>query len=232
MRKGNLLLLHGALGTKVQFELLKELLSKELNVFDLNFEGHGDRSSNNDFSIDLFAENVSDFIHEMGISKTNIFGYSMGGYVALQLALKNPELVDRIITLGTKFNWTSEVAEQEIKMLNPEKIEEKVPAFAKRLEELHTSNDWKIVMRKTAQMMTDLGDGKKMNDEDLRSIKNEILVGIGELDNMVTLDESIGAADALPNGKLKVIDGFKHPIEKIDMSQLASVIIGFIEAHQ
>ncbi len=229
MKKENIILLHGALGSKTQLAPLKAILSKNFAVHDINFEGHGDRPSDNDYSIDLFAQNILDFLEEKGISRTHIFGYSMGGYVGLKLASKNHKTVDRIITLGTKFNWTKEIAAQEIKMLNPAKVEEKVPAFAKRLEELHTGNNWKVVMNKTAKLMVDLGDGKKMSDHDLKSIENETLVGIGALDRMVTLEESEHAASLLPNGALKVIEEFKHPIEKVDMSKLASVILDFIQ---
>ncbi len=84
----------------------------------------------------------------------------MGGYVGLNLAKEYPELVGRIVTLGTKFAWTKEVAEKEIKMLNPEKIAEKIPAFADRLKSIHTNNNWKEVVRKTARMMYGLGTEK------------------------------------------------------------------------
>jgi len=228
MNNNNLLLLHGALGTEAQFASLKDKLSADFKVFDLNFEGHGNRFSEKDFSIDLFAENVVAFMKEQGIDKTVIFGYSMGGYVALKLALRKPELVSKIITLGTKFNWSKEVAALEVKMLNPEKVEEKVPAFASRLEEIHSANDWKEVMRKTAKMMLDLSEGAKLTDEDLKVVGQDVLIGIGELDKMVTLEESENAASTLPNGKLKVIKGFKHPIEKVDMNQLTDIIVEFI----
>jgi len=231
MQKDNIILLHGALGSKAQLKSLKTILSNNFEVQNINFEGHGDRFSDNDFSIDLFVQNVLDFLVHKEISKTHIFGYSMGGYVGLKLAAKNPEAIDRIITLGTKFNWTKEIAAQEIKMLNPEKVEEKVPAFAKHLEELHTGNNWKLVMKKTAKLMTDLGDGKKMSDDDLKRIRNQVMIGIGALDRMVTLEESERAAALLPNGKLKVIEGFKHPVEKVDMSKLASMIVDFIVAN-
>ncbi len=230
MKKDNIILLHGALGSKVQFESLKHILSDDFNVMGLNFEGHGDRPSDKEFSIDLFAENVLDFLEEMNISKTHIFGYSMGGYVGLQLAFHNPEIIGRVITLGTKFNWTKEIAAQEIKMLNPDKIEEKVPVFAKRLEELHISNDWKEVMTKTAKMMTDLGEGKRMTDKDLGSIGHEVLIGIGTLDRMVTLAECEHTANLIPNGALKMIEGFRHPIEQVDITQMASIIRDFINA--
>lgn len=228
MKKENIILLHGALGTKAQFVSLGNILSKHFDVHLLNFEGHGDVPSNKEFSIDLFAENVIDMLQVKNISKTHIFGYSMGGYVALRLAMKSPELVDRVVTLGTKFNWNKKIAAQEIKMLNPEKIEEKVPAFAKRLYELHSSNDWKVVMRKTAQLMANLGDGDGMSDEELKRIDHNVLIAIGELDNMVSFEESERAAELLQNGQLKKLIEVKHPIEKVDASQLATVIVDFI----
>ncbi|MBC8755592.1 alpha/beta hydrolase [Kordia sp. YSTF-M3] len=228
MKNNNLLLLHGALGSKAQLKPLQELLSKDFNVHTLNFEGHGGRFSTNDFCMERFAENVAEKLQTLAISKTHIFGYSMGGYVALQLAKKYPELVDRIVTLGTKFNWSLEAAQQEVKMLNSSKIEEKVPAFAKYLQELHQPNDWKEVLQKTADMMLALANGKKLINDDLHQIQHKILIGIGALDTMVTIAESENAASQLPNATLRIIEDVKHPIEKVDTNVLATVIRNFI----
>lgn len=228
MKPQNLLLLHGALGSEAQLQPLKELLATDFNVYTLNFEGHGGRASDREFDMEYFAENIVEKLQALEMSKTHIFGYSMGGYVALTLAKKHPELVDTIVTLGTKFNWSLEAAQQEVKMLNPEKIEEKVPAFAKRLHDLHQPNDWKKVMHKTADMMIALANGKKLNDTDLQQIQHKTLIGIGSLDNMVTIAESENAAKQLPNGTLQIIEEVKHPIEKVDIMVLASVIRDFI----
>ena len=225
MSKPNLLLLHGALGSKAHFDSLRNLLSDQFNVFDLNFEGHGNQITENEFSIELFADNVLHLLQEQNITKTDIFGYSMGGYVGLKLALNHPELVGKILTLGTKFNWTKAVSEQEVRKLNPEIIAAKVPVFAKRLEELHSADSWKVVVNKTAKMMLDLGNGKKISDESLAQLDNQITIGIGELDRMVTLEESQRIAELLPNGKLEIISGFKHPIEQIDVQELANFIL-------
>ncbi len=226
--KNNLLLLHGALGSEVQLKSLLELLSDDFNVHTLNFEGHGGRTSDHEFDMERFAANVVEKLQVLEIPKAHIFGYSMGGYVALTLAKKHPELIDKIVTLGTKLNWTLESAQQEVKMLNPEKIEEKVPAFAKRLHELHQPNNWKEVMRKTATMMLALANGKKLFNDDLQQIHHKILIGIGSLDNMVTIYESENAATQLPNGVVKIIEAVKHPIEKVDSTVLATVIRDFI----
>ncbi|WP_420570765.1 alpha/beta fold hydrolase [Kordia sp.] len=228
MKHTNLLLLHGALGSEVQLKPLQELLSKDFNVHTLNFEGHGGRASNYEFTMERFADNVTEKLQTLQLERTHIFGYSMGGYVALTLAKKHPELVDIIVTLGTKFNWTIEAAQQEVRMLNPEKIEEKVPAFAKRLHELHQPNDWKEVMKKTAEMMLALASGKRLTNQDLQQINHKTLIGIGALDTMVSVEESENAATQLPNGTLQIIDDVKHPIEKVDIQVLATIIKDFI----
>lgn len=226
--KNNLLLLHGALGSKQQFKKLKDILSEEFQIYTLNFEGHGGKTSNKDFSIQLFSENALNFLRDNNIAATNIFGYSMGGYVALNLAKQDPELVQKIVTLGTKFNWTSAAAEKEIKMLNPKKIEEKIPAFAEKLKLEHAPNDWKELMHKTAKMMVGMGNGARLKEEDLKQINQKVLIGIGSEDRMVTMEESEKAANLLSNGTLKKIEGFHHPIGKNDPNELGKIIIDFM----
>ena len=83
-------------------------------------------------------------------------------------------------------------------------------------------------MHKTATMMQDLANGKKLTNADLNQIEHKKLIGIGSLDHMVTSEESENAASHLPNATLKIIDDVKHPIEKVDMSVLAAFIRDFI----
>lgn len=218
-----LLLLHGALGCKEQLLPLQKILSEKWEILTLDFEGHGNLKSNKDFSMDLFTQNVMDFLEQLGISNINIFGYSMGGYVAFNLAKKHPFLVNKIITLGTKFEWTPSFAEKEVKMLNPEKIQVKIPSFAGRLEQLHGEN-WKGVVFKTALMMPDLGNTPNLKEKNFRSISNKSLICLGELDKMATIEESQNVASWLPNGNFQLISNFKHPLEAISFEKLALII--------
>lgn len=225
--KAKLLLLHGALGSMTQLDNLKKLLIPNFEIYTFNFEGHGmNNSSNKPFSIDLFTNNVIDFLTRNNIESISIFGYSMGGYVALNVANKFPENIDNIVTLGTKFNWNKTNASQEAKLLNPDKIEEKVPAFANTLTNIHGSN-WKQVVSKTASMMLDLGKDKTLTDKILQSINNKTLIIIGDKDKMVSIEESQNSASLLPNGTLQIIEGFPHAIEKTDLKLLSSAITTF-----
>lgn len=225
--KKDLLLLHGALGSADQFTGLKTLLENDFNIITFNFEGHGGRPANRDYSIALFTENVLQILEEHHLKKIDIFGYSMGGYVALDLALKCPGKVNRIMTLGTKFHWTPEAAAKETRMLNPEKMEEKIPTFTAALREMHQPLDWKEVVTNTAEMMTGLGNGNRLETDDLTYIKHPVLIGLGSEDTMVTLEESERTAAYLPNGRLMEIEGFQHPLEKVDKAVLAEHIRTF-----
>lgn len=226
--KTPILLLHGALGCKEQLVPLQEKLSLENEVFILDFEGHGKSKGKTDFSIELFTQNVIDFLKEKKISKVAVFGYSMGGYVALYLALKRPDLVEKIITLGTKFDWTPTFAEKEIKMLNPETIQIKVPAFAERLKQLHGYENWKNVVLKTANLMRDLGENPILTDVDFQKIDTPTLVCLGELDSMSTQVESKDVSNWLQKGQFHAIENLKHPIESIPGDKIVAIITNFL----
>lgn len=226
--KPTVILLHGALGSEKQLYPLKEILSDNFSVYTLNFTSHGGREFGSEFGINQFTSDLKDLLDTERLTNINIFGYSMGGYVALNAALTDNRIA-KIFTLGTKFGWSPETSQHEVKMLNPEKIEEKVPAFAKALEARHTPKDWKVVMHKTAQMMLDLGESPVLNTYKLKGISIPVIIGLGSEDNMVTQEESKEVANTLPNSEFKFYKGFKHPIEQIDVQILAKDLTEFFQ---
>lgn len=216
----DLLLLHGALGSKDQFIDLEIALAGTYKVHTLNFSGHGKRPSHHHgFTIQNFAHEVLDWMNEHYLKTIDIFGYSMGGYVALWLARFYPERVGKIFTLGTKLKWNDEEAEKEIKLLNAEKIVEKVPAFAQSLAERHGEHEWKSVMSKTALMMKDLAH-THLSDQDFIKIEHPVLLGLGEKDNMVSVAETEYVQHLLKNSVFKIYAEVTHPIEKVPIELL------------
>lgn len=227
--KPSILLLHGALGAQQQLKPLEKLISERFDVHRLNFTGHGGVSSDDlSFSIDLFAKDVVAYIEAQNLSGINVFGYSMGGYVALKVAQIKPALIGKIFTLATKFHWTPESAAQEVRMLNPAKIKEKVPKFAQALATRHHPENWEVVMQKTADMMLDLGNGKAFTPQELQTINHEILITVGTEDTMVSIPESEDASDQLPNATFTTFSDWQHPIEKVDMYLLSERLSQFI----
>jgi len=192
-----------------------------------DFSGHGARTAEaGAFGIPQFAGDLVSFLDAEGITQADIFGYSMGGYVALHAARQHPARIGSIMTLGTKFAWDPPTAEKEAARLDPAAIESKVPAFASRLKELH-GDRWVDVVRRTAGMMLELGASPALRDGDFGSIPHRALLGVGSADEMVTLEETANTVRLLPSGGLLVIPGMRHPIERADPNLLAGKIAGF-----
>ncbi len=224
-----LLLLHGAIGSKDQLKPLADILKLNYEVHTLNFAGHGGEQMPNQFSIELFANNVLTYMEQNNISKINIFGYSMGGYVALYLAKYYPNKIEKVFTLATKFLWNAEISQKEIKMLDASKIEEKIPAFAQLLEKRHQPNDWKVLLKKTSDMMISLGNKNSLTLLDLTDISATTKIALGDNDNMVTLDETKEVAQNLKNSELLILQDTLHPIEKVEIVNLSDELKTFFK---
>lgn len=210
--------LHGALGSAKQMQALADLVEADAVCLDL--PGHGAKSSNGEpYSIEAMAEKVLEALTE----PAHLFGYSMGGYVALYLAAKHPEKVKSVTTLATKFDWTPEGAQQEIRMLNPDKVQEKVPAFAALLQQRHGEH-WKEVMRRTADMMLALGNSPTLTADLLETVKCPVLLLRGSEDAMVSKDETLWAQKYIPNARYVELAGQLHPLEKVDLTAVIGAI--------
>jgi pimeloyl-ACP methyl ester carboxylesterase len=227
MSKTPLLLLHGALGSSAQWESLSRPLSGSFEIHTFDFSGHGSKPLQGTFSMPTFALEVEKYLTEHKIANANIFGYSMGGYVALYLASQKPDLVRTIFTLGTKFLWTSDYAVQETGKLDAEKILAKVPAFAAELEKRHTASNWKEVLTNTRAMMLALGNRNLLTPDVLDKIQQPVRIGIGDRDNTVSVKEAAEVVNALSNAQLEVFPNTPHPLERVSPERLAFSIKEF-----
>lgn len=174
----------------------------------------------------LFSGAVLRFLQDHHLPQVNIFGYSMGGYVALGLAARHPERLQKIVTLGTKLDWSPNVAAGMSRMFDPEKIEAKVPQFAETLARTHAPADWKAVCRYTTAFLDDLGNGLGLPQDTFAQIAGPVTIGWGELDNVVTMEESSRVAAQIPLGKFQLLEGMKHPIEQVNAESLATFLVG------
>ena len=214
------LFLHGALGTSDQLKPIVDQLNLNQPVHLLNFEGHGSEIiPDRPFRIEHFAENVLDYMEEEGIEKTDLFGYSMGGFVALYLSKIKPERVGKIATLGTILEWNKEIAENEAAFLIPNKIKEKVPKFAKFLSEQHP-NGWESVVNKTREALLNLGEHPVIAADEWKELEHPVRIHVGDRDQTADPIKSIQVCSKLKRGELVVLPNSYHPVEKTDFHLL------------
>jgi pimeloyl-ACP methyl ester carboxylesterase len=225
----HLLLLHGALSSSMQFDKLAETLSGQYHIHRINFPGHGGLPlPDAPFSTELFVKEIQSYVAKHHLDSFGIFGYSMGGYVGVSYALSYPEKVTGIFTLASVFNWSPEKSAQEVMMLNPDVMEEKIPAFVHSLKLLHEPTDWKTLVLHTAGFMNTLGD-RCLKESDFRKIAGPVRISVGDRDKMVDLNFSYQVSGWIPNGSFLVLPDTPHPFEKVQMSRLVFELKRFFE---
>jgi pimeloyl-ACP methyl ester carboxylesterase len=226
-RAMDILLVHGALGAAAQMTPLQSALGGSAYMVEL--EGHGDTPMPAErYDVRRFAQNVRDYMRDRGIERAGVFGYSMGGYVALLLAAESPELVTSVATLATKLAWSPEVAVKETSRLDPTTIRAKVPKFAAALEQRHAgAGGWEAVLSRTSTLMTELGARPVLDAGVLARITQPARLMVGDRDTVVSVDETAAAARTLAAGEFGVLPNTAHPLEQVRMPLLAAALHDF-----
>jgi pimeloyl-ACP methyl ester carboxylesterase len=230
MNRPPLMLLHGALGSSAQFEPLLDVIGARLDAHTLDFEGHGTSPlRRRPCRIEHFAENVLDYLNNRNLTAVSIFGHSMGGHVGVYLARFFPERVISVFTLGTKFAWTPEIAARETALLLPEIIAQKVPHFARLLQQRHTAAGWEALLARLREMQTHIGQHNSLPDDAIRAVGQRVRIGLGDRDKTSSIEESVHVYRLLPRGELQIFPNTPHPLEKISVEYLADALIEFFD---
>ena len=108
MGKGNLLegrdvvlFIHGAGGGEEAWSYQKGFFEKQFNPIIIELPGHGKSGGEGEQEIGRYAEHVHAFLKTMKLSKVALVGHSMGGAIVQLMALTHPELIRRIVLVGT-----------------------------------------------------------------------------------------------------------------------------------
>jgi len=203
-------------------------LRRERQTIVVELEGHGATPlSKGPLRIESFAAAVVGAMDGANVGRADVFGYSMGGYVALYLAATFPDRVGRVATLGTKLAWTREIAARECAMLDATTIRAKVPKFAAALEARHTAAGWEALLASTAELLRELGARPRVTDDMLASIRQPARIAVGDRDTTVTIDECVVAVRRIPNGELEVLPRTPHPFEKAPIERVTRSLAEF-----
>ena len=95
-------LLHGYLESLLVWEEFIPLLYKKVRVVTLDLPGHGISVVQGDtHTMEFLADTVAAGVRALGITRCTVVGHSMGGYVALALCERHPELLDGLVLLSS-----------------------------------------------------------------------------------------------------------------------------------
>ena len=192
-----LVLIHGNGGDFHEFDRLAALFGPERPLIMPDTRAHG----RSDFgvtalSFPLLAEDLKLIADSLGLKKFSIIGFSDGGNLALQFALKYSDYVDSMVLAGANLNPSG--LSLKIRIMD-------IAVFlAQSIAGLFSKN-W----RKKAAITYLMIGHPKMTLSQLKSLKIPVLVMAGEND-MILEAHTVAIAKALPVGRLKIIPKENH----------------------
>lgn len=100
-----LIVLHGAHMNIMTMGKIIPILAEDHEVYALEFQGHGHTTDiDRPITYQNLADDVVAFMDAVGLNKADVFGYSMGAEVGLQLAIRHPEKVNKLIAASFAYD--------------------------------------------------------------------------------------------------------------------------------
>lgn len=199
----NLVLIHGG-GSTIGTSFGKVLpeLAKNFTVIAVELQGHGhtnDRDAPESFEQD--ADDVATLLRNLEISKASFFGFSNGGNTSIQIAVRHPEIVNKLILASTFYKREGlppgffdgmkqatlkdmpQVLRDAFLQINPDSSK-LISMFNKDRERMLNFTDWK--------------------DEMLRSIKAPALIICGDKD-VILPEHTVAMSNLIPAARLMIL---------------------------
>lgn len=215
-----LLLLHGGLDTIEAFRPHIAALSPRYRLALPERRGHGRTADQpGPITYDLMAEDTIAFMEALALGRCHVAGWSDGAIVAMIVAMRRPDLVDRLVLISANYDaggMRPEFAEcaEYARAMTPEAFEPRLVEVYGRLSP-DGPQHFPIVLARMQRLFL---EEPKLREADLARIAAPTLVMAADRD-LVDLDHTLRLFRAQPDAQLAIVPGTTHegPIEKPEL---------------
>lgn len=217
----HVLFIHG-IGSSADVWLnIQDILSSDFHTISLDLPGFGvSEKPLMNYTIKKFAEILIDFINQIGINdgKTSIVGHSLGGYIAVEIAIKNKPPIQRLVLIDSSgmletptpllekyFEAAMNPSENLVKKVfeqmvaDPTKISSKiVEVFISRINSPNAKHAFKSTFENSVNTQIELSRLKLIDDM-------STLILWGEKDTVIPLVHSQKFKKAIKNSQISII---------------------------
>ncbi|MCP9198711.1 alpha/beta hydrolase [Gramella sp. GC03-9] len=238
------LLLHGLGSTKADWDMQLDALSKHFRLIAPDMRGHGNSSipeHSEEYGVEQSAHDMKLLMDELKIEKCHLIGFSMGGALAFELAVKHPGLVDKLVIVNTapNFNNLGEFGEQMI----AERTSSLKTYGMKPLAEQVAGNMFPEESQKHLKEAFFERASKNPVDAYYNSFVTLMQWGIGDRISEIDKPALVIASDMdytpvelkqayvdkMPNARLEVIKDSRHGVTMDQPEQFNSAILKFLK---
>lgn len=222
-----LVLLHGGGSTiETTFGRIIPMLARHRKVVAVELQAHGrtgDREK--DLSFEQDADDVASLLKNLNINKADFFGFSNGGTTAIQIAIRHPEIISKLV-LGSALCKRNGVPVEFWDFMKRAQLAN----MPKELKEVYLKvasdpNGLQIMHDKDVKRVVNFKD---IPDEQIKSIKAPTLIIIADKD-VIKPEHAIEMNRLMSNSQLAIIPGIHGEyIEEVTTLQLNSKQADFV----
>jgi pimeloyl-ACP methyl ester carboxylesterase len=224
-----LVLLHGAFGFVDGWAAVIPTLAKTHQVIAVELQGHGHTNDlDRPLSHEQMAEDVAVLLQQLKIKDADFVGYSMGGTVALAVAMRHPELVRKLAILGSCAGSMKDTYEPEAYKQFQSLPADFAPAVLKEPYDRMSPDpsQWPVLVTKIKNMGRDF---KGYSAAELKTIKAQALVMMGDRDG-VRPEHAVEMYRLIPKAQLAIFPGGDHFILFQSPDKVLAVLAPFLQA--
>ncbi|MGV3587777.1 MAG: alpha/beta fold hydrolase [Adhaeribacter sp.] len=200
-----LVLVHGG-GSTIQsnFEKVIPLFAKNRKVIAVELQAHGRTNDRNaDLTFEQDADDIATLLKNLNIEQADFLGFSNGGTTTMQIAIRHPEVVDKII-LASALAKRNGVPKEFWGFMRQARLENMPTQLKEAYVKVSSDpNGLQIMHDRDAKRMVNFKD---IPDEQINSIKAPTLIIIGDKD-VITPEHAIEMHRKIENSELAIIPG-------------------------
>lgn len=203
-----LVLLHGGGSTaQTSFGAMMPALARSHRLIAPEQQGHGHTADiDRPLTFEQMADDTAELLGQLGIGTADVLGYSAGGVAAMQLAMRHPEHVRRLVVCSSFYARSGLPATlwEGMPRASPANMPE--PLRAAFYQAAPSPDDVPRMFARQVEVMQRFTD---LPEASLRAIKAPTLVMLGDADIM-TVEHAVSLARLLPHSELAVMPGSAH----------------------
>jgi pimeloyl-ACP methyl ester carboxylesterase len=223
-----LVLLHGAFGFVEGWVRVLPTLAKNRQIIAIELEGHGHTNDlERPLTYEQMTEDTAALLNQLKIKEADFFGYSMGGFVAIGVAIRHPELVRKLAIFGSGIGSAKEIFEpdgyKQIQSLSPDFAP---PILKEPYDRMSPDpSRWPILVTKIKNLGRDF---KGYAAADVKSIKAQTLIMLGDHD-AIRPEHAVEVYRLIPNSQLAIFPGGDHLMLWTSPEKILSVLVPFLD---
>ena len=252
-----MLLIHGLAGSSKTWDGVIPLLAEHYDVIAPDLLGHGESAKPiGDYSLGAYASGLRDMLAVLDVASVTVVGHSFGGGVAMQLAYQYPDLVDRLVLvgsggLGREVSWllrmlTLPGAEYLMPFWFPKPLLDRATDLGRAVGRRNIRNPWlgemwraysslagaenrRAFVRTMRAVIDPGGQSFDASDRLYLAARVPLMIVWGENDAIIPVEHGRAAHAMVEGSRLEVLPGVGHFLHVESPDQFVDLLTDFLE---